>query len=89
MISCRKAAELISGELEDRLSGWQRFALKTHLLLCSGCAIARRQFRWLHKMAGIGGTDPKATEQLCMDEKISLPPEAAARIKATLEQARR
>ena len=87
MISCRKAAELISGELDGHLSGWQRFALKTHLLLCSGCAIARKQFQWLNKIAGIAGTDSLAAEQLCMDDNTSLPPEAAARIKATLEQA--
>ena len=87
MISCRKAAELMSGELDGRLSGWQRFALKTHLRLCSGCVIARKQFHWLQKMAHIAGTEPKATEQLCMDEKTDLPPEAAARIKAMLEQA--
>ncbi len=87
MISCRKAAELMSRELDGRLSGWQRFALTTHLMLCAGCAIARKQFQWLQKMAGVVGTDPKAAEQLFADDKTVLQPEAAARMKETLRQA--
>lgn len=79
----------MSRELDGRLSGWQRFVLKTHLLVCSGCAIARKQFQWLQKVAGLAGTEPGAAEQMFADDKTALPPDAAARIKETIQRARR
>ncbi len=40
MISCKRATELLSQQMDQKLSLWQRFVLRFHLLMCSAC----RQF---------------------------------------------
>jgi hypothetical protein len=40
--SCHKAAQLISDAMDRRLSLWERFCLRVHLLLCGAC----RRYRW-------------------------------------------
>lgn len=41
--SCHKAAQLISDGMDRRLSLWERFCLRIHLLLCGACRRYRRQ----------------------------------------------
>ncbi len=37
MISCQKAADLVCQRLDRRLSVWERFQLRFHLLMCRVC----------------------------------------------------
>ena len=37
MISCKRATELLSQKMDQKLSLWQRFVLRFHLLMCSAC----------------------------------------------------
>lgn len=43
MLSCKRAAELLSQEQDRRLGALERFGLRLHLLLCAACANYRRQ----------------------------------------------
>jgi len=43
MITCRRATELISKELDTELPLAQRVGLEIHSLVCSGCRRYRRQ----------------------------------------------
>lgn len=43
MISCRKATELISKEMDEPLSRWETFSLKAHLLVCWCCNRFKKQ----------------------------------------------
>lgn len=37
MVSCRKATELLSKQMDDPLSPWENIQLHTHLLVCWCC----------------------------------------------------
>ena len=84
MISCKKAAELMSQELDGNLNRWQRFTLNFHLLLCSGCDIVRRQFHWLQRVARLADDESGGAPRL-LDENCELSPQAAERIKKLIE----
>jgi hypothetical protein len=43
MISCARAAELVSRSMETKLSWWQRFLLRVHLFGCRLCHRFRRE----------------------------------------------
>lgn len=66
MLNCREVTELCSRELELPLALRERVALRTHLLMCSGCSNFRRQMRTLreaahayaHGLAAPGAGDP-------------------------------
>jgi hypothetical protein len=47
--SCHKAAQLISDAMDRRLSLWERFCLRVHLLLCGACRRYRRQLTILRE----------------------------------------
>jgi hypothetical protein len=49
MISCKRAAELISRSLDGRLPGWRRLVLGFHLGLCGKCRRFRRQSELLQR----------------------------------------
>ena len=42
--SCRRAAELMSRRLDERLSPFDRFRLGVHLFLCRNCRHVEHQF---------------------------------------------
>ena len=79
MISCERAAELISLSLETPLNWRQRFALRFHLCLCSLCRRFRRQMVLLQR-AGRAADD-----HVAMD--TSLPQAARDRISAAFRNA--
>jgi hypothetical protein len=59
MISCKRAAELISLSLETRLGWGQRLALLLHLAVCGMCRRFRRQSRLLQQAGRVvGQPDP-------------------------------
>jgi hypothetical protein len=75
MISCKRAAELISLSQEAPLAWRQRLALALHLAVCAMCRRFRRHLRLLER-AGRAAPGPPA--------EVTLPPEARDRIKRAL-----
>ena len=51
MLSCRRATALASASLDRPLTWRERAALRTHLLICSHCRRAVRQFGRLRRAA--------------------------------------
>lgn len=49
MMSCRKATQLMSQELDRKLSLGERTALNFHVMMCSGCTNFRRNLAVLCK----------------------------------------
>jgi len=50
MLSCRHATGLASLALERPLTFRERLALRGHLLICSSCRRAQRQFRIMREL---------------------------------------
>jgi predicted anti-sigma-YlaC factor YlaD len=48
-VSCRRATELLSQQLDRELSLEERAALQAHLLICRGCRAVDGQFRFLRE----------------------------------------
>lgn len=51
MLNCREVTELCSQELDRPLGLGEQIKLKTHLLMCTGCANYRRQMAALRRFA--------------------------------------
>lgn len=47
MLSCKEASRLMSEAQDRKLSLGQRLSLRTHLLICRGCANYQRQLGFL------------------------------------------
>jgi hypothetical protein len=77
MISCKRAAELISLSQEAPLGWRQRVALALHLCVCAMCRRFRRHMRLLEQ-AGRAAPGPGPPPD------VPLPPEAKDRIKRAL-----
>lgn len=61
MMSCIKATEQISQQLDRALSITERVQLKTHLLMCSKCSRCADQLAQLHRIASQRGkVDPES-----------------------------
>lgn len=58
MMSCKEATQLMSQDLDRRLSPVERLGLKLHLLICRGCRATERHFAFLHAAARRIGTPP-------------------------------
>lgn len=54
MITCKKATELISKELEESLSTKEQLLLKMHLFLCETCDLFRKQAALMRKALRLG-----------------------------------
>ena len=77
MISCKRAAELISLSQEAPLGWRRRLALALHLAVCAMCRRFRRHVRLLER-AGRAAPGPDAPAD------VALPPAAKERIKRAL-----
>jgi hypothetical protein len=75
MISCKRAAELISLSQEGPLRWHQRLALALHLGVCEMCRRFRRHVRLLERAGRAAPERPAG---------VALPPEAKERIKRAL-----
>jgi DNA-directed RNA polymerase specialized sigma24 family protein len=80
MISCKRAAELISLSLETPLTWRQRLALSFHLFFCDMCRRFRRQSRLVQQ----AGPEAGRPEQMPGREETALSEEARERIKRAL-----
>lgn len=59
MLSCKQATDLMSQEQDRSLSLSERFGLRLHVWICSGCNNYRRQMNVLRaacRRFGSGGT---------------------------------
>lgn len=58
MMNCKEATQLMSQDLDRKLSLVERLGLKLHLLICKGCRATGRHFAFLHAAARRIGTPP-------------------------------
>lgn len=56
MMNCKEATQLLSQDLERKLSLPERLGLRLHLLICRGCRATERHFAFLHTAARRIGT---------------------------------
>jgi predicted anti-sigma-YlaC factor YlaD len=56
MMNCKEATQLMSQDLDRKLSLVERFGLQLHLLICKGCRATERHFAFLHTVARRIGT---------------------------------
>lgn len=47
MLSCKEVTEVCSAEMERPLKLGEQWALRTHLMMCSGCTNYRKQMKTL------------------------------------------
>ncbi len=50
MLSCKESTHLISEAQDRSLSLAEKVALKTHMLICTGCRRYREQMSFLHTL---------------------------------------
>jgi hypothetical protein len=79
VITCKRAAELISHAEEAPLGRWRAFQLRLHLLLCAMCGRFRRQVHLLRR-AGCACDDAAA------HPKPTLSEEARERMKRAIRE---
>jgi hypothetical protein len=79
MISCARAAELISRSMETKLSWWQRVGLRVHLYACDLCRRFRRQAHLVNEAGRrLGAVESPGGQE------ASLTPEARTRIQQAI-----
>ena len=79
MITCKRAAELISQAEEVPLSRWRSFQLRLHLVCCTMCRRFRRQVNLLRRAGSVCGDDTSLP-------KPALSEEARERMKRALRE---
>ena len=84
MVSCKRAAELVSLSLETKLSFWQRLALTVHLWGCRWCRRFRRQLWLVERACSAWAQSDRTTETAA---GAALTGEARERIRRALRQA--
>ena len=48
-LTCKEATALVSQELDRKLSLWERFVLRLHLLVCDACGNFVRQSEFIRR----------------------------------------
>ena len=79
MISCKRASQLISKSLDQRLTFFERLCLRLHLLICEVCSRFRQQLYTLRLAI------KELLKQTENDETILLPLQSKKRIKEMIE----
>jgi hypothetical protein len=83
MISCKRAAALISQSLETPLGTWHQLGLRVHLALCGMCGRFRRQSEVLQELGQLVG---QAEREQVATTAVALSETARERIKQVLRQ---
>lgn len=78
---CRDMARLASRAMDERLSFWERFAYRLHLVYCSACRKYQRQLRFIRRAFDA------AEERLADVSTPGLSDEARARIAKRIKSA--
>ena len=81
MISCRRASELMSQQLDRPLKLGEKLKLQAHLMICKSCPKTHQQFEILHQ-AGRRYASHSASHDI---ERLKLADEAKQRILKTIE----
>ncbi|MEJ2347388.1 MAG: zf-HC2 domain-containing protein [Gammaproteobacteria bacterium] len=82
MISCKDVSELVSASLDRRLSNWERFKVRTHLMICKGCVNFSKQMKVLRiatRRLAEGGEAGGSTQ-------VRLSEEARSRIRGAMQE---
>ena len=58
MISCKDATELVVRKSQEDLTGWNRFRLWFHLLMCKFCSLFEKQNRVIDELAASADEHP-------------------------------
>jgi hypothetical protein len=74
MLNCKKASQLASRALDERLPFWKKITLDLHLLLCRNCKNFTLQLEFLRE----------ASRRLTTSDEFELSPEAKQRIRSKL-----
>jgi predicted anti-sigma-YlaC factor YlaD len=74
MLTCRQVAEVCSTEMDRPLSLSERFALHSHLLMCSGCRNYREQLSLLRQAMRFYGQGQAASTDDPEPEPPAPPP---------------
>jgi predicted anti-sigma-YlaC factor YlaD len=82
MISCRKATELVSLQIDKPLKSLESIALNIHLLYCSACKNAKKQLIAIDQATGEFLKDDQPTDVV----GIELPDDAKQRIHERIER---
>lgn len=84
MLSCKKAAVLLSQHLDDELGPFGKFKLRCHLLICVTCRILRRQL-FLQKQAARMAGEEEGPILNCVEE-LTLSEASRQRIRDLLHK---
>ena len=74
MLNCKKASQLASRAMDEKLPFWKNIVLKVHLLLCSNCKNFSRQLEFLREVS----------RRFTIIKEFELSPEAKQRISSKL-----
>ncbi len=80
MMNCKQATELVSHNLDSKLSLGRRISLKLHLMMCHLCRNYARQLAFLHRTA------PIIEDHIENMAELHLSDQAKARIKRSLDE---
>ncbi len=80
-MSCDEVVQFVSQDHDRDLTHGERFALRSHLLYCTGCRRYRRQIAVLRQALRL---HVKQIQHLESGGPLALPPEARARISKAL-----
>lgn len=87
MISCRKATQLLSKEMDEPLSRWEKLSLKVHLLVCWCCNRFKQQIQIISKQLQEMARESLAFEHFAEIDLPGLSAEAKERIMKVLKNA--
>jgi hypothetical protein len=79
MLKCKQASEVISQSLDRKLTIWERFNLKLHLLICKYCRYFSQQLQTLRVAVKAN------VSSIENDNTIEMSNEAKKRISALVE----
>jgi hypothetical protein len=80
MLSCKEVSLLLSKSCDQKLSRWERLAVRLHLLYCRGCARLKQQLKFL-RAAG-----QRLAQQAAMPDGPMLSHPARSRIREALRR---
>lgn len=78
MLNCKQATQLVSHELDQKLSLSQRISLKLHLLICHYCRNYARHLNFLRRAS-------TQMEQHIEQQGPALPEESREKLKQTIK----
>lgn len=82
MLSCKDASRLISQSLDRRLTWYERFGLRVHLMICDVCSRFRKQVKLIRAAV------QRMTRQIEQDEHLVLSHAAKTRIADAIKSKR-